>query len=341
MPNLQLSFAGRRRHRRLDPLGPGRVARHGRGPRRRVGRGEGGPSTSWSSSTSARAALQARRRQGRGRLAERGRRIRHQEARRVDEKLMFLGERTISPARLLRLPHIPGSRTPSRSARRSTAGASKSPAKLDYGHIAEYLEDQPADEDGTATAPPVLPGEAGPRDADGLPLPEAAPAAELRLPEEERGIQGLGRPAPDAAVRLGQRPGGDRGGHDLRARPDRREDRRPLPAQVALHAAQTPWRRGARSSTGTTAPAATSSRCPSSRSPRARRWTRRSPTSRPTSGSPTTAGPPTTSRVLPRPDLRPKKKLDAESIERELGVTADDGSRSRSRGCRPGSSRTS
>ena len=32
--------------------------------------------------------------------------------------------------------------------------------------------------------------------------------AQLRLPEEEREVQALGRPAPHAPVRLGQRPRG-------------------------------------------------------------------------------------------------------------------------------------
>ena len=87
------------------------------------------------------------------------------------------------------------------------------------------------------------------------------------------------------------------------------------------------WPRGRRSSTGTTAPAATSWRCPSTRSPTGTRSTEaftdfktnvRSSYSEPRE------------RLHSKefyPDLTydPKKKLDAENIEAELGIKPDDG----------------
>ena len=224
---------------------------------------------------------------------------------------MYLGERTISRLGCFGCHTIPGFENAKPIGTPLNGWGIKSPAKLDYGHIAEYLDDQP---DGRRRRPrrhrPLLPGEARRAHPLGLPLPEAAPAPELRLPEDERGPEGLGRPAPDAAVRLGQRPEGGRGGDDVRPRPDRREDRQPgtcprsyytpdadrrgagveAPEPVQLHGlprpgdAQVHDRRRARSSR------------------------RPSPTSRPTSGSPTPTGRTTTSsEFYPKLDLRPEE----------------------------------
>ena len=84
----------------------------------------------------------------------------------------------------------------------------------------------------------------------------------------EREVQDLGRPAADAAVRLGQRSGRRRGGDDFRPRADRREDRLQVSAQGQLQ--RRPDRAGARAarcSIGTIARAAMSWRCPSSTLP--------------------------------------------------------------------------
>ena len=76
-------------------------------------------------------------------------------------------------------------------------------------------------------------------------------------------------------------------------------------------------------------------------SPRAPRWPRSSPTSSRTCAPPTAAAPTTSWRALSRPHLRSRKKLGNDEIESELALAPDDGKRrSRSRGCRPISSRT-
>ena len=163
-----------------------------------------------------------------------------------DEKLMYIGERTISRLGCFGCHNIAGFENAKPIGTPLNGWGFKSPTKLDYGHIAEYLQDQPVDDERDAGRHrPLLPGEARRAHPLGLPLPEAPPAAELRLQEDRRGPEGLGRAAPDAAVQLGERPGGDRGGHDLRARPDRREDPRQVPARSRTpRRAGRPWRRG-------------------------------------------------------------------------------------------------
>ena len=142
---------------------------------------------------------------------------------------MFLGEKTIGRLGCFGCHTIPGFENAKPIGTPLNDWGIKSPAKLDYGHIAEYLDDQTADERRRPRRhrPATTRRSSSEHTRIGLPLPEAAPAAELRLPEDEREPQGLGRPPADAPVRLGQRPGGRRGGHDLRPRPDRREDRQP------------------------------------------------------------------------------------------------------------------
>ena len=238
MPNLQLSLAGRGRHRRA---GSSRSRASGRSRSTVPGvdsrGGQGGGSTSWSSSTSRKAAASSTRRQVDRRAAQRGRRLRRQEAVAGREADVPGREDDLAGSAASAATRSRASRTPSRSARRSTTGASRARRSST-----------------TATSPSTSttsrPTSEGDRDGTdlyyqekldehtriGLPLPEAAPAAQLRLPEEERGPQDVGRPAADAPVRLGQRPEGGRGGDDLRPRPDRREDRRQVPAQDALHA---------------------------------------------------------------------------------------------------------
>jgi hypothetical protein len=146
MPNVQLSFQDSADIASWILSVPGEWPGAGHDPGRRLRRGQG----------RARRAGQALRHQGghhpggqagRG-PARRDRQLREDEAlagreadvhRRADHQ----------PARLLRVPqHRGASRTPSRSGPRSTVGDSRVPTKLDYGHIAEYLQDQPVDDKG-------------------------------------------------------------------------------------------------------------------------------------------------------------------------------------------------
>ena len=265
----------------------------------------------------------------------------------TDEKLFFLGEKTIGRLGCFGCHIDPGirERQADRHAR-STTGASKSPTRLDYGHIHEYIEDQKQDDNGDRDGTdPFYQEQLEARDPDGLPLPEAAPPAELRLPEEERGVQDLGRSPADAPVRLGQRPGRRRGGHDLRPRPHRREDRQPGTwPRASTTTTKIALAKGAKvlnryNCTGCHVARDAQVHDPGGR----RRRPRRSPTSRRTCGPPTPPGAPTTSpSSTPTSSFDPKKKLDAESIEAELGIAADDRRRrSRSRACRPACSRTS
>ena len=256
---------------------------------------------------------------------------------------MFLGEKTISRLGCFGCHNIPGFENAKPIGTPLNGWGIKSPAKLDYGHIAEYLDDQPEDERRRPRRHrPLLPGEARRAHPLGLPLPEAPPAAELRLPEDERGPQGVGRSAADAPVRLGQRPGGRRGGDDLRPRPDRREDRQPSTCPKS-HYTPDADRRGA----GGEAPEPVQlhglprpgdAQVHDRRGHEAR--ARRSPTSRPTSASPTpTAATDYLEEFYPELDVRPEEATpDAEIEARPTPTTAR---RSRSRGCRSACSRTS
>ena len=65
-----------------------------------------------------------------------------------DEKLMFLGEKTISRLGCFGCHSIPGYENAKPIGTALNGWGAKSPTKLDYGHIAEYFDDQPADEHG-------------------------------------------------------------------------------------------------------------------------------------------------------------------------------------------------
>jgi len=65
-----------------------------------------------------------------------------------DEKLMFLGEKTISRLGCFGCHNIPGFETAKPIGTPLNGWGSKSPTKLDYGHILEYLESQALDEHG-------------------------------------------------------------------------------------------------------------------------------------------------------------------------------------------------
>ncbi len=66
----------------------------------------------------------------------------------ADEKLMFLGEKTISRMGCFGCHNIPGFETAKPIGTPLNGWGSKSPTKLDYGHIAEYLGDQAMDDKG-------------------------------------------------------------------------------------------------------------------------------------------------------------------------------------------------
>jgi cbb3-type cytochrome oxidase cytochrome c subunit len=70
------------------------------------------------------------------------------EERKLDDKLLFLGERTISRLGCFGCHTIPGFESAKPIGTALNDWGIKMPARLDYGHIKEYLEDQPLDEKG-------------------------------------------------------------------------------------------------------------------------------------------------------------------------------------------------
>jgi len=66
----------------------------------------------------------------------------------LEEKLMYLGEKTISRLGCFGCHTIPGFENAKPIGTALNDWGLKSPARLDYGHIAEYLADQPPDEKG-------------------------------------------------------------------------------------------------------------------------------------------------------------------------------------------------
>jgi cbb3-type cytochrome oxidase cytochrome c subunit len=67
----------------------------------------------------------------------------------TEDKLFYLGERTISRLGCFGCHTIPGFETAKPIGTALNDWGIKNPARLDYGHIAEYLTDQPQDENGT------------------------------------------------------------------------------------------------------------------------------------------------------------------------------------------------
>jgi cbb3-type cytochrome oxidase cytochrome c subunit/peptidoglycan hydrolase CwlO-like protein len=65
-----------------------------------------------------------------------------------DQKLMFLGEKTISRMGCFGCHNIPGFETTKPIGTPLNGWGIKSPTKLDYGHVAEYLLDQPVNQEG-------------------------------------------------------------------------------------------------------------------------------------------------------------------------------------------------
>ena len=63
-----------------------------------------------------------------------------------DEKLMYIGERTISRLGCFGCHNIAGFENAKPIGTPLNGWGFKSPTKLDYGHIAEYLQDQPVDD---------------------------------------------------------------------------------------------------------------------------------------------------------------------------------------------------
>ena len=66
----------------------------------------------------------------------------------VDEKLLFLGERTIGRLGCFGCHTIPGFENAKPIGTALDGWGAKSPTKLDFGHIAEYLSDKPPEDDG-------------------------------------------------------------------------------------------------------------------------------------------------------------------------------------------------
>ena len=177
MPNLQLSFQDAADIASWILSVPGEWPVKVEVARRRGQGGRRPPSTSWSSSTSPRAGASRTTdgKIGRGR-PERGRRLRRQAQHRREALLTWARRRSRGWAASA-ATRSPASRTPSRSAPPLNDWGLKSPARLDFGHIHEYLEDQKqTDRRRPRRHRPVLSGEGRARDPDGLPLPEAAPA---------------------------------------------------------------------------------------------------------------------------------------------------------------------
>ena len=236
----------------------------------------------------------------------------------TDEKLAYVGEKTINRLGCFGCHNIAGFENAKPIGTPLNGWGIKSPSKLDFGHIAEYLTDhfrlldpktaeQKAEK--VAEGTPKLPTEGGgaivakghagrglrqdPRlrrhrrvlqgtarrpHPHGLPLPEAPPPPVLRLRQEQRGPQELGRAPPHAPVLVGERQGRHRGGHDVRPGPHGRAHPRQVPAQIQAPRRR-PWRRAKSCSTATTAGAATSWPCPGTPWPRAPRRSTPCPTS--------------------------------------------------------------
>ena len=122
-----------------------------------------------------------------------------------DEKLMYIGEKTISRLGCFGCHNIAGFENAKPIGTPLNGWGFKSPTKLDYGHIAEYLQDQPVDDEGARDGTdPYYQEKLAEHTRSGFLYREAPPAAELRLQEDRRGPEGLGRAAPDAAVQPGR-----------------------------------------------------------------------------------------------------------------------------------------
>ena len=89
----------------------------------------------------------------------------------TEDKLYFLGEKTIGRLGCFGCHNIPGFETAKPIGTPLNDWGIKSPTRLDYGHIVEYLEDQKEQTDGRARRHrSVLPGATGAPDPDGVPL---------------------------------------------------------------------------------------------------------------------------------------------------------------------------
>ena len=237
MPNLRLAIQDAADIASWLISIPGRLAGQGRGRLRSRTRKSPARSTNWSGFTSPREATRPSK--GRSVAVPLSEVDAYVGKLSTDEKLYFLGEKTISRLGCFGCHVIPGFEDAKPIGTPLNDWGIKSPARLDFGHIKEYLEDQVKQQRWRPRRhQPVLPGASGAGKPDGLSLPEAAPSPQLRLPEGQGEVQDLGRPTADAPVRLGQRPGGRGRGDDLRPRADRREDRLPLPGEGALRRGQ-------------------------------------------------------------------------------------------------------
>ena len=332
---------GRGRHRRLDPLGPGRVA---------GARSTSPPSTADEVKEGLDELVKlyvtkggyqaADGKIGRVPLSEVDEFVATKLSQ--DEKLMFLGEKTISRLGCFGCHTIPGFENAKPIGTPLNGWGIKSPTQARL-RPHRRVPRRPAGrrEGRRATAPTRTTRRSSSEHTRiGLPLPEAAPAAELRLPQEERedikawddrlrmpqfawandpaAIEEvmtfvLGLTGEKIAAKYLPKT------HYTPARPPWPGAQAPEPVQ--LHGLPRPGDAQVHDRR------------------RARRSTRRSPTSRPTSGRRTTAG---RRDYLAEfyPDLTydPKKKPDAELEAEPIGPTR---APSPSRGCRSACSRTS
>ena len=146
---------------------------------------------------------------------------------------MFLGEKTISRLGCFGCHNIPGFENAKPIGTPLNGWGIKSPTKLDYGHIAEYLADQPIDDErARATAPTrTTRRSSSEHTRSGFLYQKLHRPRSYDYQKTNEDLK-----AWDERLRMPQfawanDPKADRGGHDLRPRPDRREDRRQVPAR--------------------------------------------------------------------------------------------------------------
>ena len=343
MPNLQLSLAGRGRHRRAgSSRSPASGRSRSRCRRVDVERGQG----------RARRAGQALRHQGGIQEAD-GKTVAvplsevddvRRASSRTDEKLMFLGEKTISRLGCFGCHNIPGFENAKPIGTPLNGWGSKSPTQARL-RPHRRVPRRPASRTtrATATAPTCTTRRSSSEHTRiGLPLPEAPPPAELRLPEDERGLKTwddrLRMPqfawANDpAAVEevmtfvlglTGEKIAASTCPRRTTRRPDRAGPGGQGPEPVQLHGLPRPG----------------DAQVHDRRRDEAR--PRRSPTSRRTSASSyNSRANDYLAELYPGLTLRPEEEARRREHRGRAGLEPDDGRRSPSRGCRSACSRTS
>ena len=207
MPNLQLSFAGRGRHRELDHLGPGRMARHGRGPRRDSKEVKDGLDELVKLYVAKSGSFKNADGKTIGQVARARSTSSSRRSWDADEKLFTWASGRSRRLGCFGCHTIPGFENAKPIGTALNDWGLKSPARLDLRpHPRIPRGPDPQTRTRAARRHRRYLSGRGRRTSrgSGFLFQKLHRPAQLRLPEEEREVQGLGRPAPDAPVRLGQ-----------------------------------------------------------------------------------------------------------------------------------------